>query len=182
MEQTLMVMQYEKTLVRTAQGEDGKVWFVAMDICECLNIVWKGSETLLKIPEMWRKMSPEFPESSFLDALGRDQDVILISEPAVYKLAFRSNKPDADAFTNWVAGEVLPSLRQTGMYRLPADLVRKLDLWEQFNDVGRKAIAALQDLVDIHQRENERLRKEVDGLRQKNKRLKKKCWGKKECE
>jgi hypothetical protein len=46
----------------------------------------------------------------------------LISEPAVYKLAFRSNKPEADAFTNWVASEVLPTIRKTGRYEatLPA--------------------------------------------------------------
>jgi hypothetical protein len=35
----------------------------------------------------------------------------------VYKLAFRSNKPEADAFTNWVASEVLPAIRKTGGYR-----------------------------------------------------------------
>ena len=40
----------------------------------------------------------------------------VISEPAVYKLAFRSNKPEADTFTNWVASEVLPSIRKTGKY------------------------------------------------------------------
>ena len=40
----------------------------------------------------------------------------VISEPAVYKLAFRSNKPEADAFTNWVASEVLPAIRKTGKY------------------------------------------------------------------
>ena len=34
----------------------------------------------------------------------------------MYKLAFRSNKPEADAFTNWVASEVLPSIRKTGKY------------------------------------------------------------------
>ncbi|OIO03169.1 MAG: hypothetical protein AUJ49_05040 [Desulfovibrionaceae bacterium CG1_02_65_16] len=39
-----------------------------------------------------------------------------IAEPAVYKLAFRSNKPEADAFTNWVASEVLPAIRKTGQY------------------------------------------------------------------
>lgn len=43
----------------------------------------------------------------------------LISEPAVYKLAFRSNKPQADAFTNWVASEVLPAIRKTGKYEAP---------------------------------------------------------------
>jgi hypothetical protein len=42
--------------------------------------------------------------------------MIVINEYAVYKLVFRSNKPEADAFTNWVASEVLPSIRRTGVY------------------------------------------------------------------
>jgi len=43
-------------------------------------------------------------------------EMIVINESAVYKLAFRSNKPKADAFTTWVAGEVMPSIRKTGFY------------------------------------------------------------------
>lgn len=34
----------------------------------------------------------------------------------MYKLVFRSNKPEADRFVNWIAGEVLPSIRRTGSY------------------------------------------------------------------
>ena len=42
----------------------------------------------------------------------------LINEAAVYKLAFRSNKPEADRFVNWVTGTVLPSIRRTGSYSI----------------------------------------------------------------
>ncbi len=40
-----------------------------------------------------------------------------ISERAIYKLAFRSNKPEAEQFTNWVA-EVVEAIRKTGSYQL----------------------------------------------------------------
>lgn len=46
------------------------------------------------------------------------RDLVFISEPAVYKLAFRSNKPEADVFTNWVASEVLPAIRKGGEYKV----------------------------------------------------------------
>ena len=42
--------------------------------------------------------------------------MIFINESAMYKLAFRSNKPEADRFVNWIAGDVLPSIRRTGSY------------------------------------------------------------------
>lgn len=39
-----------------------------------------------------------------------------LTEAGVYKLAFRSNKASAERFTNWVAEEVLPSIRKHGAY------------------------------------------------------------------
>lgn len=43
-----------------------------------------------------------------------------LTESGVYKLVFKSHKPNAEAFTDWIADEVLPSLRQTGHYEMPA--------------------------------------------------------------
>ena len=39
-----------------------------------------------------------------------------LTESGVYKLVFRSNKPNAEAFTDWVTDEVLPTIRKTGGY------------------------------------------------------------------
>ncbi|MBV4432422.1 hypothetical protein KM803_13990 [Clostridium tyrobutyricum] len=39
-----------------------------------------------------------------------------LTESGVYKLAFKSNKPNAEKFSDWVADEVLPSIRKTGVY------------------------------------------------------------------
>lgn len=43
---------------------------------------------------------------------------LFLTESGVYKLAFRSNKPGAEKFTNWVADEVLPAIHRTGEYRV----------------------------------------------------------------
>lgn len=48
-----------------------------------------------------------------------NQSFKCINEPAVYKLAFRSSKPRAEAFTNWIASEVVPAIRKTGKYEVP---------------------------------------------------------------
>lgn len=39
-----------------------------------------------------------------------------LTESGVYKLAFRSDKPEAERFTNWVTDTVLPQIRKTGGY------------------------------------------------------------------
>lgn len=39
-----------------------------------------------------------------------------LTESGVYKLVFKSRKPNAEAFTDWVTDEVLPQIRHTGGY------------------------------------------------------------------
>jgi prophage antirepressor-like protein len=56
-------------------------------------------------------MTQELP-----DSLGRPQKTVFINESAVYKMAFRSRKPEAEQFTDWIAGEVIPQIRKTGKY------------------------------------------------------------------
>lgn len=42
--------------------------------------------------------------------------MIFIGEPNLYKCIFQSRKKEAEAFQDWVCGEVLPSIRKTGGY------------------------------------------------------------------
>ena len=171
MENTLMKFDYQQHEIRTAMREDGEIWFVAKDVCEALDIKWAGDQAnLARISDKW-KQGMEIPDPN-----GRIQMTTCINEAAVYKLAFRSHKPAAEAFTDWVAGDVLPTLRKTGHYTLPADFVekmahwtdmdRKMRKWEEFDTVGRMAIPALQDVIDYQQREMETLRTENHILRQ----------------
>ena len=97
--------------VRTVGPVDAP-WFVARDVCAVLDLTWSGA-TLASIPDRWRGVLK-------LNTPGGEQEFAGINEPAVYKLAFRSNKPEAETFTNWVAAEVLPAIRKTGTYSLPS--------------------------------------------------------------
>ncbi len=47
---------------------------------------------------------------------GYMQPMVTVSESGLYKLIMRSDKPQAKAFQDWVAKEVLPSIRKTGSY------------------------------------------------------------------
>lgn len=107
------VFAFQSRQVRTI-AENNETWFAAVDVCHCLGISWRGN-TLAVIPDAWKGMR-SFRTPSSGKRGGGVQTIRFISEPAVYKLAFRSNKPEADAFTDWVASEVLPSIRKTGKY------------------------------------------------------------------
>lgn len=103
----------ENVNVRTQVIND-EPWFVAKDVAMALNITWSG-HTLDNIPEEWQGMvNLTTPCGNYQG--GGLQTLKVINEAAVYKLAFRSNKPEADRFVNWVTGTVLPSIRRTGSY------------------------------------------------------------------
>ena len=50
---------------------------------------------------------------------GGPQEVLVINEPGVYKLTFTSRKKEADEFTDWLATDVIPSIRKHGAYMTP---------------------------------------------------------------
>lgn len=41
---------------------------------------------------------------------------LFLTESGLYKLIFKSNKPKAEEFANWVTDEVLPTIRKQGVY------------------------------------------------------------------
>lgn len=51
---------------------------------------------------------------------GGVQQATFINESNLYKLIFQSRKLQAEKFSDWVTGEVLPTLRKTGTYTMPA--------------------------------------------------------------
>lgn len=108
----------ENVNVRTQVIND-EPWFVAKDVAMALNVTW-SSHTLDNIPEDWKGVVNLTTPSSG-DRGGGLQTLKVINEAAVYKLAFRSNKPEADRFVNWVTGTVLPSIRRTGSYSVSGE-------------------------------------------------------------
>jgi len=57
-----------------------------------------------------------------IDTLGGPQDVTFLTEKGLYKLLFRSRKPIAKQFTDWVC-EVIKEIRLKGKYELEQQLI-----------------------------------------------------------
>lgn len=93
-------------------------WFVAQDLCDILDIQWKGSGTLGYLDE-------DEKGSAKCSTPGGPQEMMVINESGLYTLIMRSNKPAAKKFRKWVTGEVLPSIRRDGFYVHPDYLTRK---------------------------------------------------------
>ena len=64
------------------------------------------------------------------DSIGREQKPILINESGLYSLILSSKLPDAKKFKRWVTSEVIPTLRKTGSYSMPAKKDKSLEIKE----------------------------------------------------
>lgn len=101
---------FEGRLVRTIVHDDA-TWFVGVDVCRALELA-KPENALASLDDDERYT---LNEGVISDQAGRPARVI-VSEPGVYRLVFRSRKPEAERFKRWLAHEVLPQIRKTGRY------------------------------------------------------------------
>ncbi len=125
------LIQYERIQKRPLRIDlkpNGELWFVAKDVAEMLDIQWQGKKTLDALDEdEWVVGSYHTTQMNQHGESGTtEKDTYFINESGLYKLSFRSNKPAAKQFTNWVTREVLPSIRQTGGYSLAPSYLEKV--------------------------------------------------------
>jgi len=107
----LQIFENERFGEIRVKNNDGEIWFVAADICKILEI-GNSSDAVRRINNRWvDKIEVPHPQSKT-----KNIKVNAVTEPGLYKLVFRSNKDEAERFTDWIAEEVLPSIRKTGMY------------------------------------------------------------------
>ena len=91
---------------------DGEPWFVAKDVCQCLEID--------NHKDAMRRLDADEKAGVVLtDPHGRPQETNCVSEPGLYSLVLSSRKPGAKAFKRWIVHEVIPAIRKTGAYMTP---------------------------------------------------------------
>lgn len=113
-------------LIKTFEGNNveiielnGQILFNARDVGKCLGMT--GSAIRNHVSMMNSNQVVKVKNSDV-----RNQDIRKLNnagenfftESGVYKVTFRSTKPNAEKFTDWVTDEVLPSIRKTGIYAM----------------------------------------------------------------
>lgn len=115
--------------IRMSVDENKNVWFVADDVVKILGYT---KDTAAVIKQHCNKVydTKDLEDGKELakkivvkDSVGRQQNMIAISEPDLYRLIMRSHMPEARSFEKWVVEDVLPSIRKTGKYKVS----RKID-------------------------------------------------------
>ena len=92
-----------------------------------------------------------------VDTKGRKNEITYINEPNLYRVIFRSNKPEAVKFQDWIFEEVIPQIRKTGGYQVGQKTTAddRTGLRQAVAAlVGRKGIDYSSAYSMIHQRFN----------------------------
>ncbi|WP_228580302.1 BRO-N domain-containing protein [Campylobacter coli] len=98
--------------VRVALDENNEPLFCLSDICKILEIqnATDTKNAILREFEL-----PRLNLYSFDTGFGI-KEFTMITEPQLYFILMRSDKPNAKHFRHWVTKEVLPSIRKKGFY------------------------------------------------------------------
>lgn len=144
---------------------DGEPWFVAKDVCTCLEIA-NVSDACSRLDEDERGIvSTDTPSGK--------QEMLVVSEPGLYSLIGSSKKQEAKAFKRWVNHEVLPSIRKTGSYSvsqaqpqtaLPTNYLEALKALVASEEAKLALQAELSYEKEAHEKDNEDFRNGLDIL------------------
>lgn len=123
-------------------GDKENPLFCLKDVCEILE---HTTPTKIKdsiINEFGKGMTQIHP----LKTAGGMQNMTFITEPQLYFVLMRSDKPKAKPFRQWVISEVLPIIRKTGSYSVSNISDRVIAIEEQKMQLERaKMLERLSD-------------------------------------
>lgn len=110
--------------IRTVQLNN-ETYFIGKDVAEAL-----GYERATKAIQD-HVDSEDKDEVPIQDSIGRMQNTPVINESGLYALIFGSKLESAKRFKHWVTSEVLPAIRKTGGYQVPATTSGQIQLLAQ---------------------------------------------------
>ncbi len=116
MENKLAVFNSGDFTARTVTDDDGTIWVVAKDVAQSLGYpessIKQMANLLAPVPEIWKGLKQ-------IMTPGGEQNMTCLTEQGLYFFLGRSDKKAALPYQIWVAGEVVPSIREHGIYMTP---------------------------------------------------------------
>lgn len=136
--------------IRTVVLNDEPMFCLA-DVCKALEL-----EQVSRVKT--RLNSDGVTTSKAIDRLGREQNATFINESNLYKTIFQSRKESAEKFTEWVTGEVLPSIRKNGGYIAGQESLSDDELMAKALLVAQNKIAERDSIIAEKQKQIEQMK------------------------
>lgn len=109
---SITIYNFNQNQVRT-EVKNFQPWFCLNDICNILDITDK--------PQLRKRLNERGMCLIPTPTAGGKQKTYYINESNLYRCILKSDKPQAKNFENWICEEVLPQIRKTGAYGVPAE-------------------------------------------------------------
>lgn len=90
--------------------QNGEPWFVAKDVCECLEI--NNSRQALS------RLDTDEKADVILNDGSQNRRMNIVNEYGLYSLVLSSRKAEAKEFKRWITHEVIPSIRKYGSFNM----------------------------------------------------------------
>ena len=136
----LIPFTYGETPVRVVQIA-GEPWFVLSDLCAVLAIS-NPSMVAQRLDDV------NLSRTEVENARGQMRQIAIVSEPGMYEVVIRSDKPEAVAFRRWITGEVLPAIRKTGTYGTVPKQLTEDEIVHQALQITARKVEALEAQVE----------------------------------
>ncbi|WP_026572476.1 phage antirepressor KilAC domain-containing protein [Bacillus sp. UNC438CL73TsuS30] len=127
--------------------DNGEFVFDVEQVAKCLGITdTKNNKEYVR----WNRVNEYLPKNSPLVAKGD-----FIPEPLVYKLAFKANNEIAEKFQDWLAIDVIPSIRKNGGYIATNEDDTDEDILARAVLVAQKSIEKKNQIIAAQQKQLE---------------------------
>lgn len=130
--------------------KDNEPMFCLADVCKALEISNVGN--------VKQRLSEKGIHTADTPTKGGMQKMTFISEANLYKTIFQSRKESAERFTEWVTGEVLPSIRKNGGYIAGQETMSDDELMAKALLVANNKIAERDKIIEQKQARIEQMK------------------------
>lgn len=139
--------------VRVIKNENNEPLFCLSDVCRALDITTPArvKESINREFEDGVSLTHPIQTLQIVDSLGRKQEATFITEPQLYFVLMRSDKPQAKIFRQWVISKVLPAIRKTGKFtftKSKTSLIQEEQI-NQLNQNVKKTQKVLKEITKL---------------------------------
>ncbi len=139
---------------------DDEMWFCGKDVADILeykntkkaieNVRSKNKKTLEELLNI-SKRRPQRP------LIGNEKSSIYIDEPGLYALILKSRMEAAEQFQDWIADELLPSIRKLGQEKFMAQLEEQKQLLHEQRQLLLESKEQLEEKDQLLQKKDSQL-------------------------
>lgn len=152
MEKELQIFNFENNNFTVISINNESYW-IGKEVCDYLEIK-NHSDAMGKLKEGSQKLKLSYDACKQIGLTELEnlqigtKGVVLLTEAGLYKLSFKSEKPNAEEFTDWISEEVLPKIRKTGKFDAIENQIEQIE--DEKERQLKLTIKQLEELIKIN--------------------------------